>query len=247
MKSAQLHCVYTLLTILTHLRLCVRVCECVCVCVLCFHHESEEQEVLTGQLCVLLNPFFSVVSCQDAAGRFNSRRGSNQKLITKYTNLEDSGLTIQELNENLNENVTVREKTSAEECIDRRDGLVSNNSFNKHNKHFHKLFQEIPEGENPIHTFICALQKEVLYHGKLFISENYVCFFSSVLLKETKVLIPISSIQEVKKHGSAFSMLSIQTADDEKYFLISVKNREMCYNLLQRVYSHVQASVPVHT
>ncbi|XP_061550015.1 GRAM domain-containing protein 2A-like isoform X2 [Phycodurus eques] len=231
MKSAQLSCVYTLLTILTHLRLCVRVCERVCVCVSTMSLKKRK---------------FSLDSSvsQDAAGRFNSRRGSNQKLIKKYTNVEDSGLNIQELNENLNDNVTVREKTSAEECIDRRDGLVSNNSFHKHNKHFHKLFQEIPEGENPIHTFICALQKEVLYHGKLFISENYVCFFSSVLLKETKVLIPISSIQEVKKHGSAFSMLSIQTADEEKYFLISVKNREMCYNLLQPVYSHVQSSVP---
>ncbi len=36
-------------------------------------------------------------------------------------------------------------------------------------------------------AFTCALQKEVLFHGKLFVSENYVCFYSSVLLKDTKV------------------------------------------------------------
>lgn len=36
-------------------------------------------------------------------------------------------------------------------------------------------------------AFTCALQKEVLYHGKLFVSEHHVCFHSSVLLKETKV------------------------------------------------------------
>ena len=39
-------------------------------------------------------------------------------------------------------------------------------------------------------AFTCALQKEVLYHGKLFVSEHHVCFHSSVLLKETKVWTP---------------------------------------------------------
>lgn len=33
----------------------------------------------------------------------------------------------------------------------------------------------------------CSLHREVLYHGRLFISENYLCFHSSVLLKDTKV------------------------------------------------------------
>ncbi|XP_061696392.1 GRAM domain-containing protein 2B-like [Syngnathoides biaculeatus] len=191
----------------------------------------------------LKNRKFSLDSsvCQDAAGRLSGRRGSNQKLLKKYTtSLEESELDTQELNETFNDNVTVREKTSLEEYVDRRDGLVSHHTFHKHNKHFHKLFHEIPEGENLTHSFICALQKEVLYHGKLFISEYHVCFYSSVLLKETKLLIPISTIQEVKKHGSALSMLSIQTAEDEKYFLFSLKNREMCYNLLQHICSHVQ-------
>lgn len=35
--------------------------------------------------------------------------------------------------------------------------------------------------------FTCALQKEILYHGKMYVSNNYICFYSSVLLKETKV------------------------------------------------------------
>lgn len=39
-----------------------------------------------------------------------------------------------------------------------------------------------------IAAFTCALQKEVLYHGKLFVSEGHVCFHSSVLLKDTKVM-----------------------------------------------------------
>ncbi|KAK1878869.1 GRAM domain containing protein 2B [Dissostichus eleginoides] len=78
------------------------------------------------------------------------------------------------------------------------------------------MFPDIPERENLTHTFSCALQKEVLYHGKLYVSENYVCFHSSVLLKDTKVVIPASSVCGIKKHNSGLSMLSMQTADGDK-------------------------------
>nr|XP_057925068.1 GRAM domain-containing protein 2B-like isoform X2 [Doryrhamphus excisus] len=176
--------------------------------------------------------------CQDT-GYFGTRRGSN-KLSKKYRTECDDGRDFQELHPNFNGNPTARERTIMEESADRPDGAISSNSFQKHNKNFHKLFPEVPEEDNLTHTFVCTLQKEVLYYGKLYVCENYVCFYSSVLLKDTKVVIPLSSVQEVKKHSQALSMLSIQTADGEKYFFVSLWNREMCYNLLQRLCSHDQ-------
>nr|XP_057925072.1 GRAM domain-containing protein 2B-like isoform X5 [Doryrhamphus excisus] len=152
--------------------------------------------------------------CQDT-GYFGTRRGSN-KLSKKYRTECDDGRDFQELHPNFNGNPTARERTIMEESADRPDGAISSNSFQKHNKNFHKLFPEVPEEDNLTHTFVCTLQKEVLYYGKLYVCENYVCFYSSVLLKDTKVVIPLSSVQEVKKHSQALSMLSIQTADGEK-------------------------------
>ncbi|XP_054623233.1 GRAM domain-containing protein 2B-like isoform X2 [Dunckerocampus dactyliophorus] len=177
--------------------------------------------------------------CQDTAGLFSTRRGSN-KLCKKYRTEGDDGRDFQEVNQNLNGNPTAKERTIMEESADRPDGAISTSSFLKHDKNFHKLFPEVPEGDSLTHTFVCTLQKEVLYYGKLYVSENYVCFHSSVLLKDTKVVIPLSSVQEVKKHNPALSMLSIQTADGEKYFFVSLWNREMCYNLLQRLCSQEQ-------
>ena len=86
----------------------------------------------------------------------------------------------------------------------------------KHNKTFHQLFPDIPKSEDLIHgrltvlkdimkdfmkkkpkliclhssslpAYICALQKEVPYHGRLYITDTNACFYSSVLLKDTKV------------------------------------------------------------
>ncbi|XP_041804424.1 GRAM domain-containing protein 2B-like isoform X2 [Chelmon rostratus] len=181
--------------------------------------------------------------CLDSIGPLGGRRGSSRfssKKSRQNHSLDDARLEIHELNHSLDSNVPLRKQTIAEESLDRSDGLVSSSSFLKHNKAFHKLFPEIPQGENLTQTFTCALQKEVLYHGKLFVSENHVCFHSSVLLKDTKVVIPASSVREVKKHNSALSMLSIQTADGEKHSFVSLRNREMCYKLLQTVCSHAQ-------
>uniref|UniRef100_A0A8C4NWE1 GRAM domain-containing protein n=1 Tax=Dicentrarchus labrax TaxID=13489 RepID=A0A8C4NWE1_DICLA len=158
----------------------------------------------------------------DGVGPIGGRRGSSMFSSKKSRHsLDDARLEIHELNHSLNNNVTLRTQTIAEENLDQSDGLFSNHGFLKYNKSFHKLFQEIPMGESLTHAFTCALQKEVLYHGKLFVSDNYVCFYSSVLLKDTKVVIPASSVREVKKHNSALSMLSIQTADGEKEKTVS--------------------------
>ncbi|XP_056276533.1 GRAM domain-containing protein 2B-like [Pseudoliparis swirei] len=176
-------------------------------------------------------------------GVLDRRRGSSRLSVKKLgesDSLDDARQEIQELHHSLNSNIVLRKQTIAEENVERSDGLIHKNSSVKHSKTFHKLFQEIPVGENLMQTFSCALQKEVLYHGKLFVSENYVCFYSSVLLKDTKVVIPASSIQGVKKHNSTLSMLSIQTADGEKHTLVSLRHRELCYKLLQAVHSHVQ-------
>ncbi|KAM9719838.1 GRAM domain-containing protein 2B-like [Menidia menidia] len=137
-----------------------------------------------------------------------------------------------------------REETIPEENLERSDGFIRDHSFLKHSKAFHKFFEEIPEDESLTHVFTCALQKEVLYHGKLFISERHMCFHSSVLLKDTKVVIPVSTVKEIKKHNSALSMLSIQTSSGEKYLFVSLRNREKCYKLLQAVCSHTQEGSP---
>ncbi|XP_068594184.1 GRAM domain-containing protein 2B-like isoform X2 [Cebidichthys violaceus] len=168
----------------------------------------------------------------------------SSKKSRQCQSLDDARLEIQELNHSFTSGTSpsvLRQQSIAEENVERSDGLLHKNSFLKHSKSFHKLFQEIPAGESLTDTFTCALQKEVLYHGKLFVSENYVCFHSSVLLKATKVVIPASSVKAVKKHNSTLSMLSIQTADGEKHTFVSLRHREMCHKLLQTVCSRAQS------
>ncbi|XP_029501349.1 GRAM domain-containing protein 2B-like [Oncorhynchus nerka] len=174
-------------------------------------------------------------------GSLGLRRGSrSKKNKEKWKSLEEAQLEIQELGHSRNRSNSLRSETIEEESFHPPDGAVAKNSFVKYNKTFHKFFRDIPTEEKLTHVFTCALQKEVLYHGKLFVSVNYVCFYSSVLLKDTKVEVHVSSVKEVKKQNSALSMLSIRTTDGNKYSFVSLRNRRVCYEILQSVCSQAQ-------
>ncbi|XP_062336836.1 GRAM domain-containing protein 2B-like isoform X2 [Osmerus eperlanus] len=176
--------------------------------------------------------------------RSSKGRRSSEKFLEEArpsegrTSLGEARPDVQELGRSLSKSNSIRSHTIEEEGLD-RGGPDGVQTYVKHNKSFHKLFQDIPEAESLTHVFTCALQKEVLYHGKLFVSENFACFHSSVLLKETKVVLHVSNIKEVKQK-SALSMLSIRTTEGEKHSFVSLRNREVCYKLLQSVCPHTQ-------
>ncbi|XP_030074966.1 GRAM domain-containing protein 2B isoform X1 [Microcaecilia unicolor] len=113
----------------------------------------------------------------------------------------------------------------------------------KHNVTFHKVFKEVPEEENLIDSFSCAWQKEVLYQGRLYISPNFICFFCSMLRKEIKTQIPVTSVAVLKKANTARlvpNALSIKTIEGEKYLFGSLRNREAAYQVVSSLCSHLQ-------
>ncbi|ETE62353.1 GRAM domain-containing protein 3 [Ophiophagus hannah] len=94
----------------------------------------------------------------------------------------------------------------------------SSNQF-KANAHFHKLFLDVPIDEPLRQNFTCALQKEIMYQGKLYVSENWICFHSKVFGKDIKITIPVLSVTLIKKTKTALlvpNALIITTVSDRK-------------------------------
>nr|XP_040040053.1 GRAM domain-containing protein 2B isoform X2 [Gasterosteus aculeatus aculeatus] len=166
--------------------------------------------------------------------------GSIRKVESrKALSLEAAQLELQ--HKTITRQEAVRSQMFDENTIagfERTEGTGTQTSFTKHNKTFHKLFPDIPQSEDLIHAYICALQKEVPYHGRLYITDTHACFYSSVLLKDTKVVIPVSCIHFVKKQNTALlvpNAMSIRTSAGDKYLFVSLRNRESCYKLLRSV------------
>ncbi|XP_055718194.1 GRAM domain-containing protein 2B-like isoform X3 [Salvelinus fontinalis] len=178
------------------------------------------------------------------SGGLSVKKESKKVKTRKALSLEEAQLELQQQNRNLTRQAPVRSQTfDVDRSFEKTEGGGSQSSFIKHNKTFHKLFPDIPESEDLLHAYICALQKEVLYHGRLYVTEHHACFHSSVLLKDTKLVIPVTSVHIVKKQNTALlvpNALSIRTIEGEKYLFVSLRNREACYKLLRSVCSRLE-------
>ncbi|KAM4831857.1 GRAM domain-containing protein 2A isoform 1-T1 [Urocitellus parryii] len=117
--------------------------------------------------------------------------------------------------------------------------------LSKYNQQYHKLFKDIPLEEMVLKVCSCALQRDLLLQGRLYISPNWVCFHASLFGKDIKVVIPVVSVQMIKKHKMARLLpngLAITTNTSQKYVFVSLLSRDSVYDMLRRVCTHLQPS-----
>jgi len=70
----------------------------------------------------------------------------------------------------------------------------------KRQNEFTKIFQaELPQEERLIADFSCALVRDILVQGRLYLTENYCCFHSTILRWETSAIIPYVDITHISK------------------------------------------------
>ncbi|XP_061428338.1 GRAM domain-containing protein 2A-like isoform X3 [Lethenteron reissneri] len=108
----------------------------------------------------------------------------------------------------------------------------------KYNAQFHRLFQEVTADEPLSDTFSCALQKDMLFHGRLFISARWVCFYANFFGRDIKVVIPVDSVKSVKKHKTAMLVpngLCVTTHHGQKFLFVSLMSRDATHRALASV------------
>ncbi|KAG0057640.1 hypothetical protein BGZ83_007013 [Gryganskiella cystojenkinii] len=101
---------------------------------------------------------------------------------------------------------------------------------------YHSLFRSVPEKEKLIEDYGCALQKEILVQGRLYISEDHVCFNANIFGWVTNLVIAFSEITAIEKRMTAFvipNAISIVTATNTKgHFFASFLSRDAAHDLL---------------
>nr|XP_019937218.1 PREDICTED: GRAM domain-containing protein 3 isoform X4 [Paralichthys olivaceus] len=112
--------------------------------------------------------------------------------------------------------------------------------LSKTNTHYHKLFKDVSKDELLKQSYTCALQKDMLYQGKMFVSDNWICFHSKVFGRDTKISIPVMSVTFIKKTKTALlvpNALVIETTSDQHVF-VSFLSRNTTYKLLKSICVH---------
>eukprot|EP00042_Codosiga_hollandica_P051624 m.636916 g.636916 ORF g.636916 m.636916 type:complete len:667 (-) comp58315_c0_seq1:72-2072(-) len=109
---------------------------------------------------------------------------------------------------------------------------------------FRTLFKEIPEAEPLLDDFSCALVKDrLLVHGRMYVSPNYIAFYSSIFGWETNLVLRCLEITEVKKEKTAYLIPNaVQLVTSEaKYLFSSFVSRSMAYRCLSIVTKNAHA------
>ncbi|XP_068452639.1 GRAM domain-containing protein 2A-like isoform X2 [Clinocottus analis] len=118
-------------------------------------------------------------------------------------------------------------------------------TVSKYNSQYHKLFQTVPKEEILMKVYSCALLRDILLQGRLYISRNWLCFYANLFGKDIKVCIPVVSVRLVKKHRTAGLVpngLAITMDTAQKYVFVSLLSRDSVYDVLRRICTHLQVN-----
>ncbi|KAH8884802.1 hypothetical protein GQ53DRAFT_697108 [Thozetella sp. PMI_491] len=119
----------------------------------------------------------------------------------------------------------------------------------KRNRDFHTLFKSVPDDDYLIEDYSCALQREILAHGRLYISEGHLCFSSNIFGWITTLVISFDEIVSVEKRSTALVFkngLEISTLH-AKHIFASFASRDTTYDLIVKIWKlghpHLKSSL----
>jgi hypothetical protein len=78
---------------------------------------------------------------------------------------------------------------------------VPMSSHRQKNIDLHKIFSSLDNSEKLIDDYSCALQRDILVHGRLYVTQNWLCFYANIFTWETLLTIPFMSVMAITRSG----------------------------------------------
>ncbi|KAK0178293.1 hypothetical protein PV328_002257 [Microctonus aethiopoides] len=120
-------------------------------------------------------------------------------------------------------------------------------TYKSRSEDFKRIFKDVPDDERLVVDYSCALQREILVHGRLYVSQNYVCFYANYFMWETLVSLRWKDVASITKEKTALvipNAISICTKKD-KFFLTTFGARDKTYLMLFRVWQNALIGQPM--
>ncbi|XP_077364403.1 protein Aster-C isoform X2 [Festucalex cinctus] len=111
---------------------------------------------------------------------------------------------------------------------------------------FRRLFKDVVNSDRLLLDCPCALQRDILLQGRLYLTHNFLCFYSS-LFYGTKISLALKDIREMTREKYARiipNAIQICT-QKEKLFFTSLSAREKCFNAVFHLWQHTLVDKPL--
>lgn len=111
----------------------------------------------------------------------------------------------------------------------------------KRNTDFHTIFKDtvVSPIERLIADYSCALSKDILIQGRLYISDRHICFYSNILGWMKTVVVPFKEIVQIEQKNTAVlfpNAISIQTLHD-KFLFASFISRDSTFDQIMDIWN----------
>lgn len=110
------------------------------------------------------------------------------------------------------------------------------------NQEFHNLFKEsVNSDERLVADHSCALSRDILLQGKMYISDRQICFYSNILGWVSSVLIPFEEVVQIEKKTTAgiFPNGIVVDTLHTKYAFASFISRDATFDLMTDVWNQI--------
>lgn len=115
-------------------------------------------------------------------------------------------------------------------------------SYRSRSTEFHKFFGDIiPDTERLVADYSCALHREILIQGRLYVSINYLAFHSNLFSWVTKLVIRFRDISEMSKANTARfipNAIQIITTSGDKHIFASFVARDKSYSNMMQMWQN---------
>ncbi|CRK91119.1 CLUMA_CG004807, isoform A, partial [Clunio marinus] len=120
-------------------------------------------------------------------------------------------------------------------------------SYKSRDEDFKKLFN-VSDDERLVVDYSCAIQKDILVHGRLYVSQSSLCFHANIIVYETRFIINWKDVTGISKEKVAKVIPNaiLITTESEKYFLTSFASRDKAYVILFRLWQNALMDKPMN-
>lgn len=120
-------------------------------------------------------------------------------------------------------------------------------NYKTRSEDFKRIFKDVPDDERLIVEYSCAMQKDILLQGRLYVSQNFLCFYANIFGWETSVSLKWREVTAITKEKTALVIPNaiLVCTEAEKHFFTSFTARDKAHLMLFRVWQHALMDQPV--
>ncbi|KAG0243797.1 hypothetical protein BGW41_001309 [Actinomortierella wolfii] len=145
------------------------------------------------------------------------------------------GLTILEDPQEKEEWVLTKIRSLVTRTDKGTDEITSDDKVRSASRAFRQTFN-VPASERLVSYYSCSYHGKMMNQGWMYISENYLCFYSFMLGIETKIFLELKDVgdlqKEKSKRGVFADAIRVVMKDGQEYFFSNLFHRDETYDLL---------------